>query len=77
LYWRQKFRLAASWENDGNGWAGNIVKQAVEMPVVVCSVGLYNVVFMFSFGLLFNYIWAWQYGNGNCLLFRGVAVTVG
>lgn len=29
LYWRQKFRLAASWENDGIGNAGNIVMQLI------------------------------------------------
>jgi hypothetical protein len=59
LYWRQKFRLAASWENDGIGSAGNIVKQAVELPVVVCSVELYIVAFMFFPCLIFNHIWAW------------------
>ena len=51
--------MAASWENDGNGSAGNIVKQAVELPVVVCSVGLYIVVFMVFSVLIFDHIWAW------------------
>jgi hypothetical protein len=34
LYWRQKFRSAASWENDGIGKAGNIIKQANKLPGV-------------------------------------------
>ncbi len=50
LYWRQKFRLAASWENDGIGKAGNIVKQVNKLSGMGCSWNLCWFCFMvFSF----------------------------
>jgi hypothetical protein len=51
LYWRQKFRSAASWENDGIGKAGNIVKQADELPGVGCA---WSLCWLSFIGFMFN-----------------------
>jgi hypothetical protein len=47
LHWRQKFRFAASWENDDIGSPGNIVKQVNKLPDVGCVCNMLLLLFIF------------------------------
>lgn len=74
LYWRQKFRLAVSWENDGIGSAGNIFKQVAFLLAWDSIFSVFIVFFIFL--LLFDHIWSGFNGHRDVLLRCSVIVAI-